>query len=223
MRLLNTHYSASKKCWETDWCSESTTLGFNASSSLKVNLFMLALWNWPRPLKQLRRCSKIVIIVVVPISLFNVDTKTWNVITARKRVIQHGCVRPRPISHPGPWPSQFTGTSGQDEGIKKSNYIGEKEQPVSDKEYDMTALSNDHSEPYQLDVHLNDPSYENGIGRWSSSVDHQHHCVSWTQTILLCSSSAAMQLRASSKPIRVKRSRCYRHHKDQSRSCPLGL
>ena len=55
MRLLNAHYSASKKCWEMDWCAESTTLGLNASSFLKVNLFMLALWNWPRPLKQLRK------------------------------------------------------------------------------------------------------------------------------------------------------------------------
>ena len=128
--------------------------------------------------------------------------------TARKRVIQHGLVRPRPISHPGPWPSQFTSTSGQDEGIKKSNCVGEVEQPVSDKEYDMTALRNDHSEPYQLDVHLNDPFYENWIGHRSSSVNHQHHCASWTQTIFLCSSSAAMQLTASSKPIRVKRSRC---------------
>ena len=39
---------------------------------------------------------------------------------------------------------------------KRSNYVSEAEQPVSDTEYGMNALDDDHSEPYQLDVYLND-------------------------------------------------------------------
>jgi len=81
----------------------------------------------------------------------------------------------------------------------------EAEQPVSDAEYDINALSNDHSQPYQLDVHLNDlhMKMELDTGAAVSIINTTVFDKLQSLTSLLCS-----QLRASSKPTQVKTSRC---------------